>query len=81
MQPTPPVDVEGLAKTIRESERDVEQLELARSEDRAMIRELEIGILKGLWASLWSQGAPEGLIHAPRLFAFSENEERRDHAL
>lgn len=54
MQPTPPVDVEGLAKTIRESEQDLEQLELARSEDRATIRELEIGVLKGLWASLWS---------------------------
>ncbi|KAF8274784.1 hypothetical protein EI94DRAFT_1713043 [Lactarius quietus] len=46
IQPTPPVDVEGLAKTIRESERDLEQLELARCEDRATIRELEIGILK-----------------------------------
>jgi hypothetical protein len=48
MRPTPLVDVEGLAKTIRESERDVEQLELARSEDRATLRELEIGVLKGL---------------------------------
>ncbi|KAI9454582.1 hypothetical protein BJY52DRAFT_1284294 [Lactarius psammicola] len=46
IRPTPPVDVEGLAKTIRESERDIEQLELARSEDRATIRELEIGVLK-----------------------------------
>ena len=49
MQPTPPVDVEGLAKAIRESERDLEQLELARNEDRVTIRELEIGVLKGLW--------------------------------
>lgn len=47
MQHMPPVDVEGLAKIIRECERDVEQLEHARSEDRATIRELEIGVLKG----------------------------------
>ena len=47
MRPTPPVDVEGLGKTIRESQRDVEQLEVARGEDRATIRELEIGVLKG----------------------------------
>ncbi|KAH9057852.1 hypothetical protein EDB87DRAFT_1792581 [Lactarius vividus] len=46
IRPTPPIDVEGLAKTIRESEREIEQLELARSEDRATIRELEIGVLK-----------------------------------
>ncbi|KAH9178382.1 hypothetical protein EDB89DRAFT_2239616 [Lactarius sanguifluus] len=38
IRPTPPVDVEGLAKTIRESEREIEQLEIARSEDRAAIR-------------------------------------------
>ncbi|KAH9072070.1 hypothetical protein EDB83DRAFT_193120 [Lactarius deliciosus] len=46
IRPTPPVDVEGLAKTIGESERDIEQLELARSEDYTTIRELEIGVLK-----------------------------------
>ncbi|KAH8991372.1 hypothetical protein EDB86DRAFT_2936304 [Lactarius hatsudake] len=46
IRPTPPVDIEGLAKTIRESELEIEQLELARSEDRATIRELEIGVLK-----------------------------------
>ncbi|KAH9029881.1 hypothetical protein EDB85DRAFT_1965294 [Lactarius pseudohatsudake] len=45
-RPTPPVDVEGLARTIRESEREIEQLELARGEDRATIRELEIGVFK-----------------------------------
>jgi hypothetical protein len=49
MQSTPPDDVEGLAKAIRESERDLEQLELARNEDRVTIRELEIGVLKGMW--------------------------------
>ena len=70
IRPTPPVDVEGLAKTIRESERDIEQLEVARCEDRATIRELEIGVLKGLRASLRSQGAPDGLMHALRLFFF-----------
>ncbi|KAH8983182.1 hypothetical protein EDB92DRAFT_1891452 [Lactarius akahatsu] len=46
IRPTLPIDVEGLAKTIRESEREIEHLELARSEDRATIRELEIGVLK-----------------------------------
>ncbi|KAH9038586.1 hypothetical protein EDB84DRAFT_1437153, partial [Lactarius hengduanensis] len=45
-RPTPPVDVDGLARTIRESEREIEQLELARGEDRATIRELEIGAFK-----------------------------------
>jgi hypothetical protein len=39
---------EGFAKTIGEFARDIEQLELARNEDRATIRELEIGALKGL---------------------------------
>jgi len=46
-RPTPAV-VDGLAKTIRESHQDIEQLESARNEDRATIRELEIGVLKGL---------------------------------
>ncbi|KAH8976989.1 hypothetical protein EDB86DRAFT_3093628 [Lactarius hatsudake] len=57
---TPPVGVEGLTKAIHESEQDIEQLELTRSEDHATIRELEIGVLKGLWPIC--QGAPEGLI-------------------
>lgn len=39
--------VEGLAKMIRGFAHDTEQLELARAEDRATIRELEIGVLKG----------------------------------
>ncbi|KAH9974839.1 hypothetical protein BJV74DRAFT_888917 [Russula compacta] len=38
--------VEGLAKMIRGFAHDTEQLELARGEDRATIRELEIGVLK-----------------------------------
>lgn len=43
-----PADIkEGLAKTIGEFARDVELLEVARNEDRASIRELEIGVLKG----------------------------------
>lgn len=46
-----PVDLEGFAKTIGEFARDIEQLELARNEDRATIRELEIGALKGLSTS------------------------------
>jgi hypothetical protein len=47
----PPVDLERLETTIREFARDIEQLELARNEDRATIRELEIGVLKGLLTS------------------------------
>ena len=39
--------LEGLTKMIREFSRDIEQLELARNEDNATIRELEIGVLKG----------------------------------
>jgi nucleoporin NUP159 len=39
--------IEKLGKAIREFTRDIEQLELARNEDRATIRELEIGVLKG----------------------------------
>jgi len=39
--------IERLGKAIREFTRDIEQLELARNEDRATIRELEIGVLKG----------------------------------
>jgi hypothetical protein len=38
---------EGLAKMIGEFARDVELLEVARNEDHASIRELEIGVLKG----------------------------------
>ncbi len=38
---------EGLAKMIHEFARDIESLELARNEDHATIRELEIGVLKG----------------------------------
>ena len=45
--PSPPDIVEGLAKMIREFARDIEQLELARNEDNATLRELEIGVLKG----------------------------------
>jgi hypothetical protein len=43
---------EGLAKTIGEFARDIEQLELARHEDNVTLRELEIGVLKGPLASL-----------------------------
>ncbi len=57
MKPTSgrsPVDIlNGLTKTIREFSRDIEQLELARNEDNATIRELEIGVLKGPLTSLW----------------------------
>jgi hypothetical protein len=49
-----PVIFEGVKKTICEVERDIEPLELARNEDRATIRELEIGLLKGLLTSLRS---------------------------
>ena len=45
--PSPPDVVEGLAKMIREFALDIEQLELARNEDNATLRELEIGVLKG----------------------------------
>jgi hypothetical protein len=38
---------EGVAKMIHEFARDIESLELARNEDHATIRELEIGVLKG----------------------------------
>jgi hypothetical protein len=38
---------EGLEKMTGEFARDVESLEVARNEDRASIRELEIGVLKG----------------------------------
>jgi len=41
--------LEGLTKTIRECASDIEQLDLARNEDNATIRELEIGVLKGLF--------------------------------
>jgi len=45
----PSADIkEDLAKTIGEFARQVELLEVARNEDRASIRELEIGVLKGL---------------------------------
>jgi hypothetical protein len=51
MKPTSgqsPADIlEGLTKTIGDFTRDIEQLELARNEDNATIRELEIGVLKG----------------------------------
>jgi hypothetical protein len=57
MKPTscrsPADTLEGLAKTIREFTRDIEQLELARNEDNATIRELEIGVLKGPLTSFW----------------------------
>ena len=56
MKPTSgrsPADIlDGLAKTIRVFSRDIEQLELARNEDNATIRELEIGVLKGPLTSL-----------------------------
>jgi len=56
MQPTSSLSsadiMEGLTKTIREFARDIEQLELARHEDNATLRELEIGVLKGPLTSL-----------------------------
>lgn len=52
-----PVDIKGLEKTIREVAPEVEQLEFARNEDRAMIRELEIGLLKGLFTYSKSEGS------------------------
>jgi hypothetical protein len=42
----------GLTKIIHEFARDIEQLELARNEDNAALRELEIGVLKGSFTSL-----------------------------
>jgi len=48
--------LEGLTKTIRECTSDTEQLELARSEDNATIRELEIGVLKGLLTRVFGWG-------------------------
>ncbi len=48
-----PADIlEDLTKMIREYERDIGQLELARNEDNVTIRELEIGVLKGLFTGL-----------------------------
>jgi hypothetical protein len=54
-----PVDVKGLEKTIHEVALEVEQLGLARNEDRATIRELEIGLLKGLFTRS-KRGSLEG---------------------
>ena len=48
-QSADPVILEGLKKTMGEVQRDIEPLELTRNEDRATIRELEIGLLKGLF--------------------------------
>ena len=57
MKPTsgrsPADTLESLTKTIRECSRDIEQLKLARNEDNATIRELEIGVLKGPLIHLW----------------------------
>ena len=50
--PSPRDIVDGLEKMIREFARDIEQLELARNEDNATFRELEIGVLKGSFTSL-----------------------------
>jgi hypothetical protein len=55
--------VEGLTRTIRECASDIEQLVLARNEDNATIRELEIGVLKGPLASLWLGKARGMLIY------------------
>jgi hypothetical protein len=55
--------LEGLTKTIREFASDIEQLELARNEDSATIRELEIGVLKGQLTSLWFGKARRMLIY------------------
>lgn len=60
----PPADIlEGLTKTIREFARDIEQLELARNEDNATIRELEIGVLKGPLTSLSLEKAHRMLMY------------------
>jgi hypothetical protein len=50
---------DGFKKTIYDLERDIEPLELVRNEDRATIRELEIGLLKGLFtrSRSWAGGA------------------------
>jgi hypothetical protein len=53
----------GLTKTIRECASDIEQLELARNEDNATIRELEISVLKGVLISLWLGKARRILMH------------------
>lgn len=59
--------LDGLTKTIREFASDIEQLELARNEDSATIRELEIGVLKGRLTSLWLGKARRMLIYfSPR---------------
>ena len=66
--------VEGLTKMIREFARDIEQLELARHEDNATLRELEIGVLKG---PLTRVGGKMSKADArPRLFFYSQNEKR-----
>ena len=57
--------LEDLTKTIRECASDIEQLELARNEDNATIRELEIGVLKGLLTSLWLGMARRILMYFP----------------
>jgi hypothetical protein len=58
--------LEGLTKTIREFGSDIEQLELARNEDNATIRELEIGVLKGPLTSLWPVKARRMLMYFSR---------------
>jgi hypothetical protein len=55
--------LEGLTKTIRGFGSDIEQLELARNEDNATIRELEIGVLKGPLTSLWPGKARRMLMY------------------
>jgi hypothetical protein len=56
----------GLTKTIRECASDIEQLELARNEDNATIRELEISVLKGVLISLWLGKARRFLMYFSR---------------
>jgi hypothetical protein len=67
MKPTsgrsPADTLESLTKTIREFSRDIEQLELARNEDNVMIRELEIGVLKGPLIGLWQGNARQLLMY------------------
>ena len=58
--------LDGLTKTIRECASDIEQLELARNEDNATIRELEISVLKGLLTSLWLGKARRILMYFSR---------------
>ena len=72
--------LEDLTKTIRECASDIEQLELARSEDNATIRELEIGVLKGLLTSLWLGKARRMLMYFSYAL-FSQNKERGDCAV